>query len=285
MKRSFLFLFVFLGYFSVAQHKTVDILSWNVFLRPGFLMDGQLKRVDSIAHYLVHSDADILVLQEVFHGRARRRLINSIKTKYPYYTKKGKTSFFGVPSGVLICSKYPVKQERAIYFKRAIKADKLARKGGIFVEIDLANTSFEVIGTHLQAGGGKEGMLIRKQQLKELLALRSDDKKPVVYAGDFNISYNSESYDDLVKILSGKNKAPEGAIKNTANFSDHDLTNAKGKPKWIDFILTSISKRINILSSKIEQPMFRPDGTLERLSDHNPIRSTIELNVPTPLTK
>ena len=82
---------------------SVKILSWNVFLRPGILHDHQLERVDSIAKYLSDTDADVLVLQEVFHRKSRKKLIGHLKEKYPFFTSMGPKSFFRIPSSGGIC--------------------------------------------------------------------------------------------------------------------------------------------------------------------------------------
>ena len=78
---------------------SLKVVSWNVFLRPGILKDKQLKRVDSIAASLLNMDVDVIVLQEVFHKKSRKRLIAALSKSYPFYTKMGRKSFWGVPSG------------------------------------------------------------------------------------------------------------------------------------------------------------------------------------------
>ena len=69
--------------------------------------DGQMDRVSEIGNYLKTSGADVLVLQEVFHSKARRALKSQLKNTYPYQTKKGPVSWLGIPSGVVIFSKMP----------------------------------------------------------------------------------------------------------------------------------------------------------------------------------
>jgi len=253
-----------------SQSDSLKIVSWNVFLRPSFLRDGQLERVGGIGNYLIETQADVLVLQEVFHNRARKRLTAALNADYPYRTKVGKTSFFGVSSGVIIFSKLPIHNERHIYFKRAIKADRLAVKGGVLAEIDFHGRDIDVVGTHLQAGGGTTGIEIRKEQLKDLLQLTAEDR-PTIFAGDFNISQQSETFSTLLETLDCETLDPKGELRHTANFSDHGLMKAIGLPKWIDFILTRRSGNVKIVDSYIEQPMRLVGEQMERLSDHNPI--------------
>src|SRR3989338_7661048 len=108
MKQLFLAILLLFTAQAFSQTDSLKLVSWNVFLRPAFLRDGQLERVGGIGNYLIDTQADVLVLQEVFHHRARKRLSEALKVAYPYRTKVGKTSFFGISSGVLIFSKLPI---------------------------------------------------------------------------------------------------------------------------------------------------------------------------------
>ena len=267
---------MFFSWSSYGQlEEPIKILSWNVFLRPGFLADNQLGRVDSIGAYLNTTEADVLVLQEVFHRRSRRRLVKKLNPKYPYHTKFGKTSLLGVSSGVVIFSKTKIIKEKHVYFKHAIKADQLAKKGGVLAVISVNGKSIDVVGTHLQAGGGEKGAEIRQKQISRLKSLPTTLHRPTFFVGDFNIHRQSEAYRALVNKLNCENSTPEGKHRQTANFDDQDLMKASGKPKWIDFILSRKTSRAKIQTSYIEQPMITINGEDQRLSDHNPIISII----------
>ena len=60
-----------------------------------------MESAEEIADYLKNSDADVLVLQELFHSRARKVLRKALKNTYPYQTKKGPVTWLGIPSGVV----------------------------------------------------------------------------------------------------------------------------------------------------------------------------------------
>lgn len=254
---------------------SIEIVSWNVFLRPAFLKDNQMGRVDSIAGYLNNTNADILVLQEVFHRKARKRLITELSTNYPHHTKVGKTSILGVSSGVMIFSQVEIQKEKRVYFKKATKADQLAKKGGVFAEVTVKGKTIDVIGTHLQAGSEEKCIRIRKEQIALLKTLAEDKHRPTVFVGDFNMHRHSAPYKELIKVLECENITPNDSIQCTANFSDQALMPATGSPKWIDFILLRKINRMKIAASRIEQPMFHSKGKRHRLSDHNPIHSII----------
>ena len=257
---------------------SLKIVSWNVFLRPSILNDGQMDRVHGISNYLISTEADVLVLQELFHYKARKQLVTTISKVYPYHTKVGKTSFFGVSSGVMIFSKTPICEEEHIYFKRAIKADRLAVKGGVLATIEYCGSEIDIIGTHLQAGGGEKGAHIRKEQLRHLFSLvrrENRENRNTVFAGDFNISHDSENYTFMLDALESENHQLDSKILHTANFSDHSLYPTEGRPKWIDFILMRKNGTLRFHRSRIEQPNCPQDIAFKRLSDHNPIMSVL----------
>ena len=79
VKYQLIFLFLLGAFFGYNQQDSIKVLSWNVFLRPSFLNDGQMERAQEIADYLKNSDADVLVLQELFHSRARKVLRKALK--------------------------------------------------------------------------------------------------------------------------------------------------------------------------------------------------------------
>ena len=128
--------------------KSLNIVSWNVFLRPAILNDNQMGRVDNISEYLLSTEADVLVLQEVFHKKARKSLFKKLAPCYQFRSKVGKRSFFGVSSGVVILSKHKITEEHQVSFKKAKGSDKMAKKGAISAVIQFFNTKIQIIGTH-----------------------------------------------------------------------------------------------------------------------------------------
>jgi phospholipase C len=115
--------------FDAYSADSLKVASWNVFLRPAILNDNQLERVQPIAEKIIELDPDVIVLQEVFHKKARKKLIASLESHYPYFTTRGKTSWLGVSSGLLIMSKYPITHEQFKYSKTQRKRMPLPRRG------------------------------------------------------------------------------------------------------------------------------------------------------------
>tara|TARA_Y100001933_G_C18957737_1_gene546738 strand:+ start:530 stop:1396 length:867 start_codon:yes stop_codon:yes gene_type:complete len=268
--------FLFSPHF-LCQTDSLKILSWNVFLRPSIMKDSQMERVDSVAKFLNKSNADILVLQELFHRRARIRISKLLKKKYPYKTSKGPVSFWGVSSGVMIYSKMPMLQKKRISFNIGKGSDKMAKKGAVKTTYKLKNKQIHVIGTHMQAGNKKEHKKIRRKQLKQIKKLVSniDTSDLIIYAGDFNIKYKSKSFNYASSILNSQVSYPTGKIDKTANFSDQDYFPSRGKPSWIDFIFIE-KKKVKNIKTKIFEPRAWFKKKNCRISDHNPVVSTIK---------
>ncbi len=265
--------FLLFPFSTVLGQDSLKVISWNVFLRPSILKDRQNERVDSIAAHILAMDADVIALQEVFHKRSRRRLIAALSETYPFHTSMGKKSFWGVPSGNCIFSKDSIHSEQFVYFKQATSSDKLAKKGAIMIEIVHGNERFKISGTHLQAGGGAEGAQIRKTQVDQIAALAKANpiEANTLFAGDFNIPYADTLFDYTLEHLDAITHEPINQTIGTANFEDHDLTDASGPPKWIDFILLKSKGRVHVKRSHIVEPRCFFGGKFERVSDHNPI--------------
>tara|TARA_B110000285_G_C15027085_1_gene564726 strand:+ start:197 stop:1057 length:861 start_codon:yes stop_codon:yes gene_type:complete len=260
--------------------KSLKIVSWNVFLRPAILNDNQMGRVNNISKYLLSTEADVLVLQEVFHKKARKSLLKKLASSYRFQSKIGKRNFFGVSSGVVILSKYKITEEHQLAFKKAKGSDKMAKKGAISTIIQFFNKRIQIIGTHLQSGSGLERKNIRKSQIKQLKSLEDTTTLTSLYVGDFNIENASEPYEEMMLILGCVNNEINGENKTTSNFSDQELFPTEGKSKWIDFILlkkwrAKSKKKVRFKNSKIECPKFMKGGRYSRLSDHNLIHSSL----------
>ena len=278
---SFLFLFI-LNVFNVnAQEHQIKVMSWNVFLRPGILSDGQMNRAPKISEYLLNSCAEILVLQEVFHRKARRKLISVLSEKYPFHTEIGPRSFWGVPSGVLIFSKHPILKELTYSFSKARGSDRLAKKGVVNALFRINKRYIHVFGTHLQAGASEEAKSVQKSQLIELSNAVDliKDSSVVILAGDFNITPDEELFALLSKSLDVKLLPFDSKQMRTANFKDQDLYPVYGDPVWIDYVFLKKTTFGQQISTWIAEPRNgNEEGKSKRLSDHNPIFSILEIH-------
>ena len=261
---------------ALTKSDTLKVLSWNLFLRPGILSDGQMDRVSSIGTYLTCSGADVIVLQEVFHKRARKRLLQELDDWYEYHTSLGPKSFFGVSSGVLIFSKHPIIEEKFVSYSKSKGADGLAKKGFVLAKIRFGKQDIHIVGTHLQAGASSAAKSVQKSQLVELANAVNliGDSSIVILAGDFNITPDEKLFAYLSNALEVELPDLSPPFYATANFADQDLFPAEGDPVWIDYIFLKQTTRAKQKSTWIERVFSK---NWDRFSDHNMIYSVFEM--------
>ena len=238
-----------------------------------------MDRVSEIGNYLKNSGADVLVLQEVFHGGARRELKKQLKSTYPYQTKKGPVTWLGIPSGVVLFSKMPIVKEKVISFSFSKGADRLAKKGAILVTFEKNGQEIAILGTHLQAGSDLSRKKIRNAQINQISDVVNDidSNKILIYAGDFNIQNKSNMFVKLKKKLKSNNPKLNKSSRKaaTANFKDNNLYPVTGKPVWIDYIMIRRAEKVLQKSLWVEEPRGKNRRKNKRLSDHNPVLSIV----------
>lgn len=237
-----------------------------------------MDRVSEIGNYLKNSEADVLVLQEVFHRRARRKLKKQLKGTYPYQTKKGPVTWLGIPSGVVLFSKMPIVKEKTLSFSFSKGADRLAKKGAILVTFEKNGQEISILGTHLQAGSDLSRKKIRNQQINQITKVLNeiDSNQILIYAGDFNIQNKSNMFVKLKNKLKSNNpKLNKSSRSATANFKDNNLYPVTGKPVWIDYIMIRRAEKVLQKSLWVEEPRGKNRRKNKRLSDHNPVLSIV----------
>ncbi len=157
------------------------------------------RRLNRLPEALAALDADIIVLQEAFDMRGRRRLLREL---CPPYVAAPETSparrILGlVPidttGGLLVLSRLPIVSSRFIQHSlgSGTKPDeRLGRKGAMIVHLDSPVGPVTVFALHLYAGTKPKDTGIRCDQLRPLLEqLNAEaDDGPVIMAGDINTS-------------------------------------------------------------------------------------------------
>ena len=261
---------------AATQMDTFKVMSWNVFLRPGILSDGQMDRVSDIGSHIIRCGGDVIVLQEVFHKRARKRLLQKLDGFYEYHTSIGPTSFLGVSSGVVIFSKHPIIEEKFVSYSKSKGADGLAKKGAVLAKIRFGKQDVHIVGTHLQAGSSAAAKSVQKSQLTELANAVNliGDSSIVIFAGDFNITPDEKLFAYLSSSLEVKLPDLSPPFSATANFVGQDLFPAEGEPVWIDYVFLKTTTRAKQKSTWIEDWFSK---NLERFSDHDMIYSVFEI--------
>ena len=216
-------------------------------------------------------DPDVLLLQEIWSIKARDQLIKSLAPKYPYCEHPpaigdGKTTIQA--AGLMIFSKYPLRDFTFKEFTRGFGVDKLAQKGIIGAKLTKEGRTVAVFNTHLQAGG-KRDPTVKPDQLREcdeFIREFAGEDAIAVMAGDFNIPSIEEDQYQLIfaKLTDAHDSYREesGPIKQTGR-------NKKFPTKRIDYLLT-------FGDTKAESTIVDPAG--DRLSDHFAVFGTVKLD-------
>ncbi len=168
---------------------SLSLLSWNIQMLPIIKSNHKAIRARAIVNQLNQRGYDVVVFQELFQKRSRRIITKGLTQKYPYHTRvlNKKTIAFKTNGGVMLFSKYPIKQVYQIRFKYRSGIDKMSRKGALMAELDVNGKIIQVAGTHLQAFGAQEIMYSQYAQLaSDLLERHAKQNVPQLICGDFN---------------------------------------------------------------------------------------------------
>lgn len=193
---------------SNADTNCITIMTWNVKLLPSiatFLHHYPIKRAKLIPEKLIAENPDVISFQEAFDGTSIRIIRKKLKKFYPYVAglknKVGLT--FKKAGGVIMFSKYPIREIESIAYNNSIGIDKIAHKGALLVEVEHPVKKFQLLGTHMQAGGGKDLKQAQYVQAGELLKRHEQSGVPQFACGDFN----TKKVDTLLypKLLSSLN--------------------------------------------------------------------------------
>jgi endonuclease/exonuclease/phosphatase family metal-dependent hydrolase len=157
------------------------------------------RRLSRLPGALAALDADVIVLQELFDVRARRRLVHELCP--PYATARAATDtrhILGLVAadttgGMLVLSRLPIVGSRFVPHSLGshTKVDeRLGRKGAMIVHVESPLGPVTVFAVHLYAGTKPKDTLIRSAQLAPLLETLDAEagSDPVVLAGDINAS-------------------------------------------------------------------------------------------------
>lgn len=185
------------------------ILSWNIYMLPKFAkITGKRQRAHIIARQMRDTEYDILVFQEAFLGDARRIIGKELQNVFPYqYGPANRKFSIKTNSGIWVLSKLPLKVlEEIDYVECEGFDDCFARKGALLLAGEHAGQPFQLLGTHLHAGGPDS---IRQGQVEEIRALLDRHKVqdvPQIIAGDMNIGHSDTlQYKEMIQTLDAEN--------------------------------------------------------------------------------
>jgi sphingomyelin phosphodiesterase len=268
-----------------AYPKKIKVLSWNIFMLPGVAKaKGRSARAAAIGEILSKSDYDIIVFQEAFQQRARRKVRKYLAKVYPYQAGPANRKFLSLKtnSGLWIFSKYPITDSHAIVFKNRSGIDAFSRKGALLAEINVGHQLIQVVGTHLQSSGGD---WIRHSQCVEfyhkLLKEHHKPYVPQIICGDFNINKsNEEVYRQMLQILGAKDGDLTGDFHYSYDRVKNDLKQDEGKDQHlIDYILLRNADNDKLTCVNRQIRAFRKSWCPKHadLSDHFAVEAEIQL--------
>lgn len=265
------------------QSQQVSILSWNIYMLPGFLGVGKTQRSEIIGKLLKRSSYDVIVFQEAFHGPARKRIRQQLKELYPFEAGPANSRTFSLRtnSGLWVLSKFPIVSQQEIVFDTRQGIDAMSRKGALLVELNVNGQHIQVIATHLQNAGH---FAIKQNQCRELFhkLLRQMQRLgvPQIICGDFNIDRHAspDSYKQMLAVLQANDCDIPGDSFSYDRLNN-DLSMEPGtKRELIDFILTrNNDSGLQRLDQCVK--IFREQWRKRHvdLSDHYAMEAVIEL--------
>ncbi len=267
--------------------KKIKILSWNIYMLPGFLGTGKKPRAEAIGQLLASSDYDVIVFQEAFHGNARKILSRLLSPAFPFQAGPANQKLLSLKtnSGIWIFSKYPIEQSHSIIFNTRHGTDAFSRKGALLAEIRIEGQAVQIVGTHLQNAGGDWRRFSQCVELYNRLLLKHERLGvPQIVCGDFNIDrYRSmEGYQYMLQVLN----AADGTSTGINNFSydrlKNDLTNESGtRQDLIDYVLLRQSENQEVAGERRIRILQHPWSTKHRdLSDHFALEAEVPLMAP-----
>lgn len=226
------------GYAQEMENTSLTVLSWNVYMLPGITnLSKQISKSDKkgraveIAAYLNASDVDVVIFQEAFFNPSRKKLSKNLKDNYPYQYGPANPSKISLKtsSGIFVVSKIPLEVLGTVQYEACNGADCFAKKGAMLLEGEVNGEKFQILGTHLNAGGPH---WIRQEQYKQVRGLLEDFNKlgvPQIVCGDMNThKENEEHYLDMLEMLD---------VQDDETDSEQKFTTAKNR-SVIDYIFT-----------------------------------------------
>jgi endonuclease/exonuclease/phosphatase family metal-dependent hydrolase len=260
----------------------IKILSWNIYMLPGFLATGKVPRAEAIGQLLASSDYDVIVFQEAFHQKSRKTISRLLQPAFSFQAGPANQKLFSLKtnSGIWIFSKHPIIEAHSIIFNTRYGMDAFSRKGALLIELNINNNPVQVIGTHLQNAGSEWR---RQSQCVELyhrlLKKYQRPGVPQIICGDFNITRYGpeENYQSMLQTLN----ADDGEMSGDESFSydrtGNDMNSEPGSQKdLIDYILIRANEAwVQCPDRKIQIHKLRWNSSHENLSDHYAIETEL----------
>ncbi len=280
----------------VMEDNQFSLLSWNVcFVCGGYsISDGGVapwpERIEAVTDRIQDDDADVVCLYEVFDTKSGLQLYEKLKDKYAHFYFNIGPKAIGVSSGIFLASKYKIiDPEFAAFPQEAlIGRTKYAAKGVFDFTIQSQGKGFSrIFATHLQHSEQcdfpeTEEITARKLEM-DIIMKRietvKEERLALVLTGDLNLDEKELSESSwatcFIRDASLVGKPTWGGDGFCATMVGKKVS----PPLTLDYTLVKSNSAQKITSSLVETGF---DGKVYKessLSDHNGIKSSIELAI------
>jgi endonuclease/exonuclease/phosphatase family metal-dependent hydrolase len=268
---------------SDVEHQPLKVLSYNIHMLPPLAkFTGKQRRAKHIGDLLKDSDFDVVIFQEAFHAGARRKIWKRMRETFPYSLGPANRRWYSLKtnSGIWIVSKIALTQVAELDFEYCEGPDCWARKGALLAEGTFNGQQFQVLGTHLEAGGEKEMKVTQYKELDSLLTHFRKAGVPQIVTGDFNTQKFKDTtwYNQLVSILAME----DGPILSEQQYSSdsyiNDIKIHRGDTKKqgvIDYVFYGANGTGAEIRRYVRMPRSQWCRTRQDLSDHFAIEAQI----------
>ncbi|KAI8579798.1 hypothetical protein K450DRAFT_240382 [Umbelopsis ramanniana AG] len=226
---------------------TAKFLTLNIFMRPPGVKNNWSDYKDDRTDFIIRHvlpNYDVVSFQESFGFGSRRKdhLIRAAREMgYNHHVESGRKYPWqiAVDGGLLVLSRFPIKDSRLIEYPRGRHSDWMARKGAIYAQIECKpNSLVHLYTTHAQASYQQitslwdDDVRTRMNQFSWLHSLIAEtsgkDGSAVVLNGDLNVDAavhkekssptepseeSSEEYEFMKAVLSGEGKKINGKVE------------------------------------------------------------------------
>lgn len=144
------------------------------------------RQYDRVLASIREADPDVILVLEVTAGW--RQALAVLENDYPYHLIEAREDNFGIA----FFSRVPVAESRVVDFSGYDVPSVQAA-------LNWAGRSVEFIGTHPVPAAGPAQFRVRNWQLRDLARETATSPRPVVVAGDFNLSPFSRTYATLLR--------------------------------------------------------------------------------------
>ncbi|KAG0198255.1 hypothetical protein BGX28_008285 [Mortierella sp. GBA30] len=281
-----------------AKKASLSILTNNVYFLPEIMNTGQIG-----AEYI--KGVDILVIQECFALGPCDILRDGLKAQYPYQTPvlggkesewdstSGSFSHFALANGgVVVMSKWLIKQQHQYVYRTACGIDGFSNKGFVYAVLDYQGTNVHVFATHMQNDDilcyRGQGADIRADSLDDMRSYIDSRNIPqeelIIIAGDFNIDKDtSEYYSSLLNKLSVHTPDAYEGQGYSWDPKENSLaaTSSDGQGIYIDYVFVEKShcSDVNLVQTLLKDHSAKYEfggRVFNDFSDHFPVKAVVE---------